>query len=347
MARQLDRKAVLYGVIAGMLLMAAIFIGSRGLKHFDPALIAYASASVFAVFGIVYRYAIWLQKPPTNLYWRRGWQLFLQPSRLPRNFAWLLALLWRSFILQTFIEKRSRLRWTAHFLISWGCILAGLVTFPLVFGWVHFEADPANPTTYRAFLFGFHAGTFPSTSPVGWMTFHVLDFCAIAIIVGMAFSFRRRMYDSGAMVVQQFMMDFLPLVMLASVCITGLMLTASSLFMHGHSYSFLAVLHAFSVIVTLLYLPFGKFFHIFQRPANLGVQFYKQEGERTAQARCKRCGEEFASQMHVDDLKTALDQLGLDQRYENGTHYQEICPLCRRRLIALNQLEDIGGPGFL
>lgn len=347
MTHQLDRKALLVGAAAAALNIAAIYFGSGGLKHFDPALIAYASACVFAAFGIVYRYVVWLQKPPTAMYWRRGWQLFLRPSRLPGNLAYLAKLLWGNILWQLFIERRSRLRWAAHLFISWGCLLAVAVTFPLVFGWVHFEADPQAPTRYMAYVFGVPAGAFPSTSLVGWITFHVLDFSAIAVILGMVFAFRRRMYDPGALTVQQFMMDFLPLILLFTVSVTGLMLTASSLWMHGHSYSFLAMLHAFSVIVTLLYLPFGKFFHIFQRPANLGVQYYKREGEETPQAVCKSCGEEYASAMQIRDLKTVLDQLGLDQRMEDGTHYQEVCPACRRRNLAVTQLDAIGGPGFL
>jgi hypothetical protein len=347
MARELDRKAVLYGLIAALLLIVGIYLGSGRMKHFDPALIAYTSASVFAAFGIVYRYAVWLQRPATGLYWRRGWQLFLRPARLPANLLWLLGLLWKNFVLQTFIERRSHLRWAAHFLMSWGCIAACLVTFPLVFGWIHFEADPQDPMAYQAYLFGFHTGTFPATSPVGWIVFHILDFCAVAVIAGMALAMRRRMNDPGATAVQQFNMDFLPLILLFSVCVTGLMLTASVTWMQGHSYSFLALLHAFSVIVTLLYLPFGKFFHIFQRPANLGVQFYKQEGARTEPAACARCGKPFASRMHIEDLKSVEAQLGQDWRFEDGTHYQDICPACRRRMLAVNQLEAIGGPGFL
>lgn len=344
---QLDRKAVLNGIYASLLLTATIYFGSGKLKHFDPALIAYTSASIFAIFGIVYRYSIWLQRPPTKLFWRRGWQLFLRPARLPGNTFQLLKLVWQSFVLQTFISKRSHVRWAAHLLISWGTIIACMVTFPLAFGWIHFDADPGDAASYSAFLFGIQAGTFQSNSPVGWITFHILDFCAVAIIIGMAFAMKRRMRNSGALSVQQFSHDFLPLIMLFSICITGLMLTASAMWMHGHSYSFIAILHAFSVIITLLYLPFGKFFHIFQRPANLGVQFYKREGEETGQAVCRRCGGEYASRMHVEDLKQVLGELGIDQNFQDGAHYQEICPACRRKLLALNQMEAIGGQGFI
>jgi nitrate reductase gamma subunit len=347
MTNSLDRRAIFNGLVASALLVIAIYVGSGRLRNFDPALIAYTSATIFATFGIVYRYSVWLQKPPTRLYWRRGWQLFLRPSRLPKNLLRLAKLFFTGFVLQLFIERRSRLRWAAHFLMSWGCLVAFAVTFPLVFGWIHFEASPSDPAMYRAMVFGFPAGTFPAKSLVGWVTFHILDFCAVAILIGMALAFRRRMYDKGAMSLQSFSMDFLPLILLFAVCLTGLMLTASAIWMHGHSYSFIALLHAFSVIVLLLYLPFGKFFHIFQRPANLGVQYYKQEGTETEQATCKLCGEVYASLMHVEDLKKVLDDLGLDQRFEDGTHYQEICPACRRRNLALNQLEAIGGTGFL
>jgi hypothetical protein len=347
MISQLDSQAIRNGVIASLLLVVSIVLGSGMLRHFDPALIPYTVAVVFATFGIVYRYSIWLQKPPTRLYWRRGWQLFLRPSRLPANLVQLAKLFWQNIFLQTFISKRSHKRWAAHFLMSWGCIVAVMVTFPLVFGWVHFDADPANPANYQAFLFGFPAGSFPANSFVGWMTFHTLDFCAVAVIAGMTMAMRRRMGDRGAMTLQQVGMDFIPLVMLFSVCVTGLMLTVSAMFLHGHSYSFIALLHAFSVIITLLYLPFGKFFHIFQRPANLGVQYYKQEGAVTEQAACQRCSNEFASAMHTEDLKQVLEELGFDYRYEDGTHYQDVCPTCRRKLLALNQLDAIGGQGFL
>ena len=91
-------------------------------------------------------------------------------------------------------------------------------------------------------------------------------------------AFRRRMIDHGAVAVQQFGEDILPLLLLFAISVTGLMLTASYTWMRGYAYDFLAILHAVTVIVTLLWLPFGKFFHVFQRPAQLGVSFYKDAG---------------------------------------------------------------------
>lgn len=347
MSERLESNAIRNGTISSLMLLATIYFGSGRLKDYDPALIAYTFSSVFALFGLAYRYTVWLEKPPTALYWRRGWSLFLRPSRLPGNVLKLIKMFCESFVLQLFIEKRSHLRWAAHFLISWGCIFAFAVTFPLVFGWVHFDADPTLPNYYIMVVLGRYAGRFPAYSLIGWATFHILDFCAISIIIGMVLAFKRRMYDRGAMTLQSFSMDFLPLILLFCVSVTGLMLTVSSLWMKGDSYSFLAIMHAFSVIVLLLYLPFGKFFHIFQRIANIGVYFYKEEGAITDQAKCKGCGEIYAALMQVEDLKTALRQVGMNYTFQDGSHYQDICPTCRRKALALNQLEALGENSFL
>jgi hypothetical protein len=149
----------------------------------------------------------------------------------------------------------------------------------------------------------------------------------------------RRMRDGGAAAVQQFGEDILPLVMLFAISVTGLMLTASYTWMKGYGYEFLAILHAITVIFTLLWLPFGKFFHIFQRPAQLGVAFYRDIGARTEQAKCARCGQEYASKMHVDDLIEVEKELGFDYSMpgNDAGHYQRICPKCRRSMLVLSQ----------
>src|ERR1019366_5770377 len=103
-----------------------------------------------------------------------------------------------------------------------------------------------------------------------------------------------------------FGMDFLPIILLFAISVTGLALTVSQEWLRGSSYSFLAILHAITVIAALLFLPFGKFFHIFQRPAQLGVKLYQEAGLEDPGAHCVRCGVRFASKMHVDDLRKVL-----------------------------------------
>ena len=139
---------------------------------------------------------------------------------------------------------------------------------------------------------------------------------------------------------QSFALDILPIILLFAISVTGLALTVAQNWLRGEAYSFLAILHAITVIAALLYLPFGKFFHIFQRPAQLGVKFYQAAGETGEPALCKRCGERFASRMHIDDLKRVLPQVGFDYNLERtGTNWQDLCPPCKRKSLSLAQLQ--------
>ncbi|HEX2688030.1 MAG TPA: hypothetical protein VHN14_15485 [Kofleriaceae bacterium] len=331
-------RAAAWGLVFTLLLGVLIVVGSRNLAHFDAALVGYTFATLFATFGITYRYAMWLQRPPTKMYWRRGWRAFLSP----RAFAGNLGRLVKRAVVEVggnrFIFRRDRLRGLAHLLLMWGCLIAAAITFPLVWGWIHFETVPGHLDTYRTYLFGFAAGDFPVDSVPAFIVFHGLVWASFLVLAGVMLAFRRRMKDRGAEAVQQFGEDILPLVLLAAIAATGLMITISYTWLRGYAYDFLAILHAVTVIVTLLWLPFGKFFHIFQRPAQLGVGFYKDEGTRGEQATCRRCSRPFASAQLVRDLITVERELGF--RYEmtgSAAHYQEICPACRRALFGLAQ----------
>jgi hypothetical protein len=139
--------------------------------------------------------------------------------------------------------------------------------------------------------------------------------------------------------------DFLALAGLFAVSVTGLFLTASSVWMDGRFYSALNTLHAMTVILGLAYIPFGKLFHIFQRPGNLGVAYYKRANAEGPAAPCRRCGREFAGAQQVTDLKAVLPQMGFDYTIEGGDNYQDTCPACRRAGVALAQSARVGGFG--
>ena len=72
----------------------------------------------------------------------------------------------------------------------------------------------------------------------------------------------------GCCVTQRFGFDLMPLVLLFAIAVTGLALTASSLWWEGRYYWFISLTHQVVVVAWLLSLPFGKFFHIVQRPAS-------------------------------------------------------------------------------
>jgi nitrate/nitrite transporter NarK len=337
--RTMDRlRAGSWATLWTALLLAAIVVGSRNLQNFDPALVIYTFAVVFATWGVVYHYNVWIEKPPTQVYWDRGWELLRQRGIL-RSLARLASLAVTNLAAQRFIAHRSRLRWWMHQCLFWGCLLAVAITFPLVFGWIHFRTMPDDQMTYVTYVFGFPAGSFRLHTVTAWLLFHGLDISAVLVLAGITLSLWRRMTDKGARALQQFGMDFLPVILLFAISVTGLALTVSQEWLRGSAYSFLAILHAVTVIAALLYLPFGKFFHIFQRPAQLGVKLYQDAGLQDAGANCARCGERFASRMHIDDLRAILPQLGFDYTLPGPAGaWQELCPACKRKTLSVAQL---------
>ena len=332
--RTADRlRAGAWATLWTALLVAAIVVGSRNLQNFDPALVIYTFAVVFAAWGVIYHYNVWLEKPPTRMYWDRGWELYRRRG-IVRSVGHVAVL-----AVTHLAAQRSRLRWWMHQCLFWGCLLAVAITFPLVFGWIYFRTLPGDQLTYVTYLFGFPMGSFHLHTVEAWLLFHGLDISALLVLAGIALSLWRRMTDRGARTLQQFGMDLLPIIMLYAISVTGLALTVSQEWLRGSSYSFLAILHAITVIAALLFLPFGKFFHIFQRPAQLGVKLYQEAGVKDAGANCARCGERFASRMHIDDLRTILPQVGFDYATPGPAgHWQALCPACKRKSLSMAQM---------
>jgi hypothetical protein len=333
--------AAVWGVSTTLVLAGLIVVGSRHLAHFDAALVAYTAAVLFATFGLTYRYAMWLQRPPTALYWKRGWQALFRRGHSPRTAVNWVRYVTDDILVNRFILARDWRRGVAHLLIMWGCIVAIAITFPLVFGWLHFASVPEDLRWYQAYIFGFPTFKFPVDSLFAFLVFHGPVWSALLVLAGVMLAMRRRMREESAAALHLFSEDFLPLILLFAVSLTGLMLTASYTWLKGYAYDFIAILHAVTVIGTFLWLPFGKFFHIFQRPAQIGVRFYKDAGWEAEPAVCRRCGTPFTSRLHVEDLIQTERALGY--RYDMpGTpvgHYQWICPPCRRALIALAQAQ--------
>jgi NNP family nitrate/nitrite transporter-like MFS transporter len=335
--RTADRlRAGVRATFGTALLVAAILAGSRNLQTFDPALVIYTFSVIFATWGVIYHYSVWLDKPPTRVYWERGWELVGQGGVFRATIR-LVALAFRQLVEQRFIRQRSTLRWAMHQLLFWGCLLAVAITFPLVFGWIYFRT-PVDQLTYVTHVFGFPVMSFQLGTVTAALIFHGLDIAALLVLAGISLALWRRLRDEGPMAIQTFAGDFFPLVLLFAISVTGLALTASQWWLEGEAYSFLAILHAITVITGLLYLPFGKFFHIFQRPAQLGVKLYREVGSAGASATCASCGEPFAPRMHIDDLVRVLPQVGFDYRLDAGGTWQALCPPCKRKALSRAQL---------
>lgn len=349
-------KGLAVGVLAAFLVCLAIYIGSGGLEHFDHALYYYAVGSVLGAFAVGYRFTIWASRPPSRMYFRRGFQLLLKSGpkyakRSPESKnasapAELAKAAATNFAAQNFIRKRSYYRWIMHICLSGGCTIAFAVTFPLVFGWVHFATPIDNAEIYHVMLFGIHVDTVNVHSIKAGLLFNALNIAAILALVGLVMAFIRRLTDEGEKATQTFYEDFLPLIIIALVTVTGLALTVSYKFMDGNGHGTLAWIHMLCVIALIFYIPFGKLFHMFQRSCSLCVSMYKKSGENEEQAVCIVTGQEYAPKRHVDDMKEVLDELGFNYRYqdENGNeiHYADVSPAGRRRLLALNQGRSLG-----
>jgi hypothetical protein len=247
---------------------------------------------------------------------------------------------WTDILAQTFILKRSPRRWIMHMSIFWGVILSLAITVPLSFGWIRFTLVP--PGDYEMWVFGIALFTFPLDTVFSFLVFHALNITSVLLLIGIAIALWRRSTEEGPLTTQRFGFDLMPLVLLAAVAITGLTLTASAALWEGRYYSFLSFTHQIIVVAWLLSLPFGKFFHIIERPATIGVTLYQRVGQdlqrerRDAEAAlCRGCGVQLPSVQFIADLKGVLADLGqiydLDEARGNLDDY---CPTCKRRLRA-------------
>jgi hypothetical protein len=327
--RSLDRRGALAGAGTMLVLAAGIVFGSRNLRNYDPILLTYTFGVLFSAFAVAYRYAVWLQRPPTRMFLRRGLQL-VRRGNVIKNLVFVFRAATLNLGAHKFIRKRSFTRWLIHFLIAWGTMIAGAVTFPLVFGWLNFATRFDDPETYRVMLFGLAVGEFSTHSMIRYVMFNLLNVSAVMVITGVALALHRRLRDAGTMSRQQFGNDIVPLLLLLAISLTGLMLTFSTHFLRGAGYTVLSLVHAVTVSATLLYIPFGKFFHIFQRPLHLAVILHRRDDQAAAPAVCRRCREGFAGAMHVADLKTVMAETGFRLDLD-------LCPRCKRKRLGLAQ----------
>lgn len=336
--RTYNTKALLIATTLSIVMVAMVFLGSRQLQNFDAALITYLFGTVFAFFGIVYRYSVWLQRPPTWIYFKRG-MTFLFTGKVFSHFWFVSKETIGNIALQKFIYPRSKYRWAAHFMIALGCTSAFMITIPLTFGWIHFTLAPNSIEMYEAHFFGFRVFDFRLGSFMAFLTFHALNWSSWLVILGSLYFLRRRMTNPGLISIQTFGSDLLPLLLLIAISATGLGLTYSYQFMKGLAFDFLAVLHAVTVIIFLIWIPFGKFFHIIQRPAQIGAHIYKKEGMKKGMAVCVHTGQEYATKLHIDDLKIVTKELGFDFTLEDGSSHLDLSPEGKRSRLAKAHLK--------
>jgi hypothetical protein len=368
----LRTRCILVGILAAAVLTGLIAIGSRGFHWFDAALIGYAVATIFATAAVTYKYSFWLARPPTGRYWRRSWALFFSYENF-RRYTLLIPRAIGDLFTQQFIRRRGLYRWITHQCIFWGVLLSCMITFPLTFGWLRFTQTTTG--LYQVWIFGFPFISTPVDSVLAFLLFHALDFTAIILFIGLVLAFHRRFHDLALISVQRFGFDIVPLALLMAITVTGLALTADSTWLGGAYYWYISLTHEAIVVLWLISLPFGKFFHLIERPATVGIELYWRTGEGTEMQRCARCGEEFAPVRFIQDLKKTLHDVGENYSLQKTTEsaeflqsqagnsaettavhdvpsasagslwWQDICPTCKRVMRAQANLAALGKGG--
>ncbi|EFM12193.1 conserved hypothetical protein [Paenibacillus curdlanolyticus YK9] len=302
-------------------LIVLMYIGSRFFTHIDLALYGYMVGTVVFICGFFYRFMAWADRPPTKIILRKGIKLLLRKST-PATAA-------DHLVVYRFIWNRGWYRWLQHVLLGWGCILSAFVTFPLVFGWMYFTM--ADNGYYTVVMFGINLMRIEADGIIAYLFFNALNITAFMVIGGVCMALNRRLRNMQARAEQSFAYDFLPLYLLLFISVTGLILTFNNMFLEGFGHPVMSMIHQWSVIITLIYLPFGKLAHIPFRPMSLLARNYREHYGTTEPKACKVCGAHYVSAEQAQDVVDVLKHSEMAFITEEGYHLAELCLPCRRK----------------
>lgn len=307
------------------LVICALFIlsmiGTRMFTHIDLNLYGYAVGTFVFIGGFCYRYISWADRPPTKIFIKKGLKLLFRKSTPKTSVEHLVT--------HTFIRNRGIYRWTQHILIGGGCVLAALVTFPLVFGWLYFTMEVNG--YYTIVFMGLDIMRIKADGIMMLFNANALNISSFLVIAGVTMAIYRRIKNMQARAEQTYFYDFLPLHLLLFVSVTGLTLPFSNLFLAGAGHPTLTLIHEFSVIITLLYIPFGKLAHFPFRPVSVLAKNYREHYMEESPFECKVCGDTYVSTEQAGDVVKVLAENQIDFEKEEGFHLAELCLPCRRK----------------
>lgn len=168
----------------------------------------------------------------------------------------------------------------------------------------------------------------------GFLTFffyNALNLSSFLVIAGVIMAIYRRLKNMQARAEQSFLYDFLPLHLLLFISITGLALPFVNIFLGGAGHPTLSLIHEYSVIVTLIYLPFGKLAHFPFRPMSVFAKNYRDHYMDEKPFECKVCGDTYVSTEQAEDVIQVLAENAIDFETKEGFHLAEMCLPCRRK----------------
>ncbi|RBW68356.1 respiratory nitrate reductase subunit gamma [Bacillus taeanensis] len=343
--KQLERsfysKTSMYAFFVVLILFFSMWIGTSGFKHIDMALLGYMISSFIFAIGITIRMCSWLIRPATHEVIKRSFKNLKTRERKERNIRSILKTAFDNIILQKFIFRRGIYRGVMHFMISWGCIGSFAITFGLTFGWMHF--DLVDPHTYQIVVMGVPTLKMAAHGILAELIYNGLNITGMMVLVGVIMALYRRINDKDLKVTQRAEFDLFPLYLLLAVTVTGLVLTISYTLLDGFMHHYLTLIHQITVVVMLIYFPFGKLFHLPIRPLTTAVPLNYQEQLKIDTRACKKCSTVYSSDDQIDDVKAILHVQQFDLKLADGTYLADYCPACRRRIRVMKQM-NLEGP---
>ncbi|MEI5908237.1 MFS transporter [Bacillus spongiae] len=336
MERSFYSKTSQYAFFIVLFLLFTIWIGTERFVHFDMALMGYLLSSFIFAIGITIRMSAWLLRPATRQVVKRSFQNLKQKDRQRRNIRSIAKTAFENIFLQKFIFKRGIYRGVQHFLIAWGCMGSLAITFGLTFGWMHFEL--VDPETYVIVVMGMETITMAAHGLFAELVYNGLNITATMVLIGVTMALVRRIVNQDVNVTQRAEFDLFPLYLLLAVTVSGLSLTVSYVLLEGWMHHYLTLIHQVTVVVFLVYFPFGKLFHLPIRPLATAVPMNYQEEWKVDTKPCHSCGTVYSSTDQISDVQAILQVQSFDLQLADGSFLSDYCPACRRRMRVMKQL---------
>jgi hypothetical protein len=106
---------------------------------------------------------------------------------------------------------------------------------------MHFTLKAGTTDMYETHMMGFTVMTFPLNTVMALILFHILVWTAIMVIIGCLIMMHRRFVDEGLIATQWFERDWLPLILLVAVSVTGLGIWFDYSYLEGKMSQFMAI----------------------------------------------------------------------------------------------------------
>ncbi len=329
--------------IVTLILFLSMWLSTDMFTDIDMALMGYIISSFIFAIGLTVRISSFLIRPATAQIVKRSFTNMKKQKRVKRNVKSILITLVENIILQKFIFKRGIYRGVQHFLIAWGCIGSFAITFGLTFGWLRF--DLIDPETYQIVAFNIPTMKMAAHGLFAELVYNGLNITALMVLIGVSMALARRLVNKDVRVTQRVEFDLLPLYILLAVTVSGLVLTVSYHFLGGWMHHYLTLVHQVTVVIMLIYFPYGKLFHLPIRPLATAVPMNYQETLKVDTRECKKCGSPYSSDDQIADVKQILNVQSFDLKLDDGSYLADYCLPCRRRIRVMKQLNIESVPG--